>query len=127
MVSLELSKRVTRLDPVRSTTGWSLSEPTQPGSFISEPEKLEPGPTHHGLVGKRVGSLAHLIIFFLNKKVQTFHNLNLNNFHSQKIMLKKIQNNNKKYNIIQMSFKNKHKKHINKFFIFIIFCYCCSP
>ena len=91
MFSIELSKRVTRLDPARPTTGWSLSESTQPGSFISEPEKLEPGPTHHGLVGKRVGSLTHLITFFLNKKkIQTFSNLNLNKFHSQKIMLKTL-------------------------------------
>jgi len=43
---LELSKWVTR-----PTMGWPLNELTQPGSFISEPKKFEPGPAHHGLVG----------------------------------------------------------------------------
>jgi len=47
---LELSKRVTRPDPARPTTSWSLSEPTQPGSLISKPKTFEPDPTHHGLV-----------------------------------------------------------------------------
>jgi len=32
-------------------TGWPLSGSTQPGSLISEPTKLEPDPTHHGLAG----------------------------------------------------------------------------
>ncbi|WVZ04060.1 hypothetical protein V8G54_024866 [Vigna mungo] len=43
--------------PTRPIAGWSLNEPTQPDSFISELEKFEPGPTHYGLVGdSREGS-----------------------------------------------------------------------
>ena len=48
---IELSKRVTRPNSTRSATGWSLSESIQPGSFISEPKKLEPDMTHHGVAG----------------------------------------------------------------------------
>jgi len=50
-MSIELSKRVTRLDSVRPTTDWWFSEPTQPGLLFSEPKKFKPGPTHHGLAG----------------------------------------------------------------------------
>ena len=68
-IVLELSKRVTRPNPARPTMGWPLSGSTQPDSLISELKKLEPNPTHHGLVG----SLAHLIkkkhtIFFLQSQ-----------------------------------------------------------
>ena len=50
-LQVELSKRVTRPDPARPTTGWWFSEPTQPDSFFSEPKKVQTGPTHHGLAG----------------------------------------------------------------------------
>jgi len=35
----------------RPTTGWSLNEPTQSDSLISDPKIIEPNPAHHGLVG----------------------------------------------------------------------------
>ncbi|WVZ00163.1 hypothetical protein V8G54_026232 [Vigna mungo] len=50
--STKITRAVKMGNSVRSVpvpTGWSLSEPTQPDSFISESEKFEPGSTHHRL------------------------------------------------------------------------------
>ena len=35
----------------RLATGWPLSGSTRPDSLISEPTKLEPDSTYHGLTG----------------------------------------------------------------------------
>ena len=55
-------------NPVQSTTGWSLSESTQPDSLISEQKKFQSNLAPAGWWVKRVGSRAHLIkkntIFF---------------------------------------------------------------
>jgi len=47
---IELSKRVIRSDPVRSTTSWWFSESIQPYSLFNESKKIQtrPGPPRVG-------------------------------------------------------------------------------